>query len=37
MNTVKSVVLVLCLCSLCCKGVIHTYRHFQPPAVVAVP
>jgi hypothetical protein len=37
MNSFKSVVLVLCLCNLCSKAAIHTYRHFHPPAAVAVP
>ena len=30
MNILKNVVLVLCICSLCSKGVMHTYRHFEP-------
>ena len=27
----KIIVLVLVMCSLCSKVVVHTYRHFNPP------
>ena len=30
MRIVKNVLLVLCVCSLCSKAVIHSYRHFHP-------
>ena len=30
MKIVKNVLLVLCVCSLCSKAVMHTYRHFNP-------
>jgi hypothetical protein len=30
MKIAKSVLLVLCVCSLCSKAVMHTYRHFHP-------
>jgi hypothetical protein len=33
---VKTLLLVLGVCSLCSKAAVHTYRHFQPPAPVAV-
>jgi hypothetical protein len=32
----KNVIFVLCVCSLCSKAVVHTYRHFQPPAVAVI-
>ncbi len=38
MKILKNVVLVLCVCSLCSKVVVHTYRHFQPtPATIVGP
>jgi hypothetical protein len=30
MKIVKNTLLVLCVCSLCSKAVVHTYRHFHP-------
>jgi hypothetical protein len=32
MKTIKSIVLILSLCSLCSKAVLHTWRHFHPMA-----
>jgi hypothetical protein len=29
MQILKNIVLVLCVCSLCSKAVMHTYRHFH--------
>ncbi len=38
MKIVKNVVLVLCVCSLCSKAVMHTYRHLHPaPAAIVGP
>jgi hypothetical protein len=35
---VKNVLLVLCVCSLCSKAVMHTYRHFHSePATIVGP
>ena len=31
MKTVRNIILILCVCSLCSKVVIHTWRHFNPP------
>ena len=31
MKTVKNILLILCVCSLCSKATIHTWRHFNPP------
>jgi hypothetical protein len=31
MKTIKTIVLVICVCSLCSKAAVHTYRHFNPP------
>ena len=31
MKTVKNILLILCVCSLCSKAVIHAWRHFNPP------
>jgi len=28
---VKTILLILVICSLCSKVVVHTYRHFNPP------
>jgi hypothetical protein len=30
MKIFKNIVLVLCVCSLCSKVVVHSYRHFHP-------
>ena len=30
MKTFKNVIMILCVCSLCSKVVVHTYRHFNP-------
>ena len=32
----KSLLLVLALCSLCSKLTVHTYRHFNPPPPVII-
>jgi hypothetical protein len=32
----KTLLLVLVLCSLCSKVTVHTYRHFNPPPPVIV-
>ena len=38
MKTIKTLLLVLGVCSLFSKAAVHTYRHFHPPApVVAGP
>jgi hypothetical protein len=38
MKIVKNVLLVLCVCSLCSKAVMHTYRHFHSePAIIVGP
>jgi hypothetical protein len=38
MKIVKNVLLVLCVCSLCSKAVVHTYRHFHSePATIVGP
>jgi hypothetical protein len=31
MKTVRCIILILCVCSLCSKVAIHTWRHFNPP------
>jgi hypothetical protein len=36
MKTIKSIIFVLCLLSVCSKVSFHTYRHFHPAAVAAV-
>ena len=36
MTTIKNIVFILALCSLCSKAVLHTYRHFNPPSVAIV-
>jgi hypothetical protein len=36
MKFIKTLFLVLGVCSLCSKAAIHTYRHFQPPAPVVI-
>jgi hypothetical protein len=38
MKILKNIVLVLCVCSLCSKAVMHTWRHFHPlPAPIIGP
>ena len=38
MKTVRNVIFILCVCSLCSKAIMHTYRHFNPaPATVVGP
>jgi hypothetical protein len=27
----KTILLILAVCSLCSKAIVHTYRHFNPP------
>jgi len=29
---IKTLFIVLAVCSLCSKAVVHTYRHFNPPS-----
>ena len=36
MKTFKNIIFVLCVCGLCSKAVMHTYRHFNPLAVAIV-
>jgi len=36
MKTFRNIVFILCVCSLCSKAVMHTYRHFHPPAAAIV-
>jgi hypothetical protein len=36
MKYIKTLFLVLGVCSICSKAAVHTYRHFHPPALVAV-
>jgi hypothetical protein len=36
MKFIKTLFLVLGVCSLCSKAAMLTYRHFQPPAPVAI-
>ena len=31
MKTIKNILLILGVCSLCSKAVVHTWRHFNPP------
>ncbi|MEH2624350.1 hypothetical protein V1292_002405 [Bradyrhizobium sp. AZCC 1719] len=31
MKTLRCIVLILGVCSLCSKAAIHAYRHFNPP------
>jgi len=31
MKTIKNIILILGVCLLCSKAVIHTYRYFNPP------
>ena len=31
MKTIKNIILILGVCSLCSKAVVHTCRHFNPP------
>ena len=35
-KTLKNIALILCVCSLCSKALIHTYRHFCPPPAAIV-
>ncbi len=30
MKTVKNILLILCVCGLCSKAIVHTWRHFNP-------
>ena len=32
----KIIFLALAVCSLCTKAVVHTYRHFNPPAAPVI-
>ena len=36
MKTFKNIIFVLCVCGLCSKAVMHTYRHFNPPQAAIV-
>ena len=31
MKTIRNIILILGVCLLCSKLVVHTYRHFNPP------
>ena len=33
---IKNIVLILCLCLLCTKVIVHTYRHFHPPPAAII-
>ncbi len=35
MKTLKSIILILFVLSLCSKATLHTYRYFHPAAVTA--
>ena len=32
MRMIKNIILILCVCGLCSKAAIHTWRHFNPPS-----
>jgi hypothetical protein len=36
MTTFKSIIYILCVCSLCSKAVLQTWRHFNPQSVAVV-
>ena len=36
MSMIKKIGLILCLCLLCTKVIVHTYRHFHPPAAAII-
>jgi hypothetical protein len=36
MSMIKNIVLPLCLCLLRTKVIVHSYRHFHPPAAAIV-
>jgi hypothetical protein len=36
MQTIKTLFIVLSVCSLCLRTAIYVYRHFNPPVAVAV-
>ena len=36
MKMFKNIIFVPCVCGLCSKAVMHTYRHFNPPAAAIV-
>jgi hypothetical protein len=36
MKTVKNLIFVLCMLSVCSKVMLHTYRHFYPATVTSV-
>jgi len=38
MKILKNIIFVLCVCSLCSKAVVNSYRHFHPaPATIVGP
>jgi hypothetical protein len=38
MKILKNVILVLCVCSLCSKALVHSYRHCHPaPTTIVGP
>lgn len=37
MKTLKSLLAILCICSVCTKVAVHTYRHFHPATVIVGP
>jgi hypothetical protein len=36
MKILENIVFVLCVCSLCSKAVIHSWRHFHPAPVTVI-
>jgi hypothetical protein len=36
MKTLKNVIFILCVFGVCSKAVVHTYRHFYPPAAAII-
>jgi hypothetical protein len=36
MSMIKNIVLILRLCHPCTKAIVHTYRHFHPPAAAII-
>jgi hypothetical protein len=36
MKTLRNILFILVICRVCSKAVIHTYRHFYPPAAAIV-
>lgn len=36
MKTFRNIIFILCVCSVCSKAAMHTYRHFYPAPVAIV-